>query len=158
MGETSATTRTEQPKSGSRGAIRISLPAHIANDSKRLKQSIVSLVERLGCPTCFSGADCRFVAERQFIVDPEGVGATPVQDPDPSPWRAFTSELGTNSTVTVALASGIQYDIEKVFRAVDKVIGGLGPCPCHSGFDIQYLNEVSVLGINNELQLQKYGA
>jgi hypothetical protein len=150
---TATTTSSKQPTARAHGAVRISLPAHIANDSIKLKQSIHSIVERVGCPTCFSGADCRFQAERDFVVDSEGELAIRNLHPNPSPWRATDA----NSTVTVALGKTVQFDIEKVFQAVDKVNGLLG-CPgCHSGFDIQYQNEVTTIGISDELQAVRYG-
>ncbi|HLY97481.1 MAG TPA: hypothetical protein VKT33_00290 [Candidatus Angelobacter sp.] len=150
---TATATSSKQSTIKAHGAVRISLPAHVANDSNKLKQSIHSLVERVGCLTCFSGADCRFQAERDFVVDSEGKFATLNQHPDPQPWLT----TGANSTITVALGKSVQFDIEKVFQAVDKVNGLLGCPSCHSGFDIQYQNEVATIGINNELQAVQYG-
>jgi hypothetical protein len=112
---------------------------------------------RLGCLTCFSGADCHFTAERDFVVTHEGdlFHRSPALDPKPVPWIASPN---ASSTLQVALAPGIQYDIDQVFRAVDLVIGRLGGClPCHSGFDVSYLNEIETLGINPDGTVTPYG-
>jgi hypothetical protein len=162
MTGTSTATTSKQPALRARGTVRISLPAHVANDAKRLKHSIGGLVEALGCRSCFSGADCFFSAQRDFVVNPEGKlaaaslhslegnRATVFLNPQPEP-------PGKGSTVTVAMGNRVQFDIDKVFQAIDQVISTLGSCPCHSGFDVQYLNEVSVIGISNELQAVQYG-
>ena len=56
------------PKLRAKGPVRITLPAKVAYDPKALKESIASIVERLGCPECFSGASCLFEMERDFVV------------------------------------------------------------------------------------------
>lgn len=66
--------------------VRVTLPAAIAFDLGRFRKSISSLAERLGHPTCLSGAPCFFDFERAFRVDPESLAITPVVgDPDPQP-------------------------------------------------------------------------
>jgi len=67
------TTKVENgPKIRARGTVRVSLPAKIAYDPAALKKSIGSLLERLGCRRCFSGADCHFTHERDFVADVKG--------------------------------------------------------------------------------------
>jgi hypothetical protein len=91
--------------------------------------------------------------ERDFVVDPAGAisslsrGATSEINPQPLPPRA----------VTVSLAPGVRYNIDSVFKAVDAVIGIIGACPCHSGFDVLYQNEVTVIGVNEAGVAQQYG-
>ena len=131
-----------EPKIRARGHVRISLPAKIAYHPDALKQTIGSLMERLGCPRCFSGADCLFTFERDYAVNPQGVLNAVELNPQPLPPRA--------EAVTASLSRGIRFDIDKVFRAVDQVIGVLGPCPCHSGFDVLYQNELPVIGVNEQ--------
>jgi hypothetical protein len=145
-------TRVEnEPKIRARGTVRVSLPATIAYDPAALKKSIGSLMERLGCGTCFSGADCVFTHERDFVADLKGtLSAAAVElNPQPLPPRA--------ANTTVSLAPTVRYDINKVFKAVDKVIDLIGPCPCHSGIDILYLNELNVIGINEKIEAQQFG-
>src|SRR5262249_6626622 len=104
------------------GTVRVSLPAKVAYSPDALKKSLTSILDRLGCPRCFSGANCHFVSEKNFVFDPGGAVSL---NPQPLP--------PGGSHATVALAPSIRYDIDKVFKAIDSVIKGLGPCPCHSG-------------------------
>jgi hypothetical protein len=53
--------------------IRVVLPAEVAFSIDLVQRTIVNLAERLGCPSCFSGANCVFQLERDFVVDPGGV-------------------------------------------------------------------------------------
>jgi hypothetical protein len=50
--------------------VRIVIPASAANNLESLQKVIVNVAERLGCRPCFSGADCLFMNERDFVVDP----------------------------------------------------------------------------------------
>jgi hypothetical protein len=50
--------------------VRIVIPASAANNLESLQKVIVNVAERLGCRPCFSGADCLFTLERDFVVDP----------------------------------------------------------------------------------------
>lgn len=139
-----------QPRIRAHGTVRLSLPAKVAYSPDALKKTIGSLMERLGCPKCFSGADCLFTAEKDFVVDPQAVASVVTHfDPQPDPWRA--------SAATVSLARGVRYDINKVFQAVDKTIDILGQCPCHSGIDVFYRNELTVIGVNEQVEAQQFG-
>ena len=140
-----------EPRVRAHGAVRVSLPAKIAYDPDSLKKAIGSLVERLGCSKCFSGADCLFSFERDYVIDARGALASVASElnPQPLPPRA--------AAATVSLAHGIRYDINKVFKAVDSVIHTLGACPCHSGFDVLYQNELPVIGINEKGEAHQFG-
>jgi hypothetical protein len=150
-GESMSTKVEGEAKIRAHGTVRVSLPATIAYNPEALKKSIGNLVERLGCPRCFSGADCVFTHERAFVADSKGtISAVTVElNPQPLPPRA--------DAAAVSLARGVRYDINKVFKAVDKVIDLIGPCPCHSGIDILYLNELNVIGINEKIEAQQFG-
>lgn len=143
----------KSPRTRAHGTVRVTLPAKVAYEPEALKRTIGGILGRLGCPTCFSGADCHFMNERDFVVDPAGAisslsrGATSEINPQPLPPRA----------VTVSLAPGVRYNIDSVFKAVDAVIGIIGACPCHSGFDVLYQNEVTVIGVNEAGVAQQYG-
>ena len=137
-----ATAVENEPKVRARGAVRVSLPAKVAYNPDALKQTIGGLLEQLGCPRCFSGADCLFSFERDFVVNPQNVLSAVELNPQPLPPR--------QSPVTASLSGGIRFDINKVFKAVDQVINVLGPCPCHSGFDVLYQNELPVIGVNEQ--------
>jgi len=133
-----------------RGTVRVSLPAKVAYNPDALKKSIASIADRLGCTRCFSGANCLFQSEKDFVFDPAGALSKTALNPQPLPPRHST-------LATVSLAPGLRYDIDKVFKAVDAVIKGLGPCPCHSGFDVLYQNELPVLTVNEKFEAQGFG-
>jgi len=137
-----------EPRIRAHGSIRVSLPAKVAYNPDALKKTIGGLLEQLGCPSCFSGADCFFSFERDYVVNPQNVLSAVELNPQPLPPRV--------TPVTASLSRGIRFDINKVFKAVDQVIGALGPCPCHSGFDVLYQNEIPVLGVN-EQGVQQFG-
>lgn len=135
-----------------RGTVRVSLPAKVAYNPESLKKTIGSLLQHLGCPGCFSGADCVFIAERNFAVDPEGIFSHIALNPQPLPPRA-------SPDLTVSLSPSNRFDINKVFSAIDAVVARLpgGCAPCHSGFDVSFLNEVEFLGIDENGKAQQYG-
>jgi hypothetical protein len=135
------------PAIRARGTVRISLPAKVAYNPDALKKSLVGIAEQLGCTRCFSGANCLFQNERNFVVDPAGAVSL---NPQPLPPR--------ENHAMVAVHSSIRYDIDKILRAVDGVIKGLGPCPCHSGIDVLYQSELPVLAINEKGEVQAFGA
>jgi hypothetical protein len=129
--------------------VRVSLPAKVAYNPDALKKSLAGILDKLGCPRCFSGANCLFQSERNFVFDPAGAINAVALNPQPLPPR--------ESFATVALAPGLRYDIDKVYKSIDAVIKGLGPCPCHSGFDVLYQNELPVLTINEKFEAQGFG-
>ncbi len=146
------------PKRVAAGPVRITLPVHVAYSPEALKKSIASIAEQIGHPRCFSGADCLFLMEREFVVDPQGQGAaaagtqtallgpSAVAYPIPEPWK-----------VTVGLSSGVKYDLDKVLTAVDRVIDLIGPHPCISGFDMLLRDELNVIVVNEQLKGQRFG-
>jgi hypothetical protein len=140
------------PRLRATGPIRITLPAKIAYDPGALKESIASVVERLGCPRCFSGANCLFQVEREFVVD-QARKAGPL----PDPWLALAGSNpmpGLTHQVTVGMARPVKYDLDKVFKAVDRVIDLIGPHPCISGFDVLFKDEMIV--VNERLEAQRF--
>ena len=53
-------------------AIRITVPANVANDLTLFTNMLKELGGRIGCKPCISGAACFFDNERDFVVNPEG--------------------------------------------------------------------------------------
>ena len=157
------------------GPVRISLPAKVAYNKDALKKTIVSVVEQLGCPRCFSGHDCQFSLERNLSVDQDGkvsgggeshIPALSV-NPDPVPWK-----------VVVGFQGNAAFNIDQVLTSVDNVIAGLAEVnaarnaepassefrtgiefcnTCHSGRDVTYVNEVILIGVDQNQQTQHYG-
>jgi hypothetical protein len=135
------------------GPVRISIPANVANDLSSLKTAITKVVERLGCRPCFSGADCLFHLERDFVVDPavqiHPLGRFSGLDPDGDPAR--------QRRVTVGLAGPVSDNLDRVLNAVEKVVGRLGCSPCCSGFDIAFRREIDQLIIDQDQNLHAFG-
>lgn len=50
-------------------SIRITVPASVAFDLRRMNKVTEIVLGRLGCPECHSGFDLRFDLERQFIFN-----------------------------------------------------------------------------------------
>ena len=121
------------------GPVRITIPAAVAYDLGAFQKSIADLVERMGCRACFSGADCTFQLERDFVINEklELRAASPItavpdmrlalpQDPVP---------------LKVALPSKVSYDLKLVQKVVAQIADRLGCAACCSGFDIRFLHE-----------------
>jgi hypothetical protein len=138
-----------EPNIRARGTVRVSLPAKVAYNPDALKKTIAGLLDKLGCTHCFSGANCLFQSERDFVVDPEGALNRVALNPQPLPPR--------ETYATVAVHPGVRFDVDKVLRAVDGVIKNLGPCPCHSGIDVLYQSELPVLVITEKGEVQQFG-
>ena len=134
-------------KTARRGPVRITLPANVAYDPKALKKSIANIVERLGCPKCFSGADCFFTNERDLVIDSK-LAVNPVLGPQPEPW--------SQNTYTVGLSSKVRHDLDKVFVAIDKAIDIIGAHPCISGFDFHFQDELRTIVVNEKLEATRF--
>ena len=101
------------------GAVRISMPAKVANDLETFKKGVAAFAERLGCPECFSGFDCTFESERDFVLDADlkvtstevragqavSRGAAGARSPSPSP-RARSTTSRRSSRRSTSSASG----------------------------------------------------
>lgn len=136
-------------KTARRGAVRITLPASVAYDPKALKKSIANIVERLGCPKCFSGADCFFTNERDLVVDQKlAVNPLIARGPQPEPW--------SQNSYTVGLSSKVRHDLDKVFVAIDKAIDIIGAHPCISGFDFHFQDELRTIVVNEKLEATRF--
>ncbi len=135
----------KEPAIRAHGTVRVSLPARVAYNPDALKKSLTSILDRLGCPKCFSGANCFFQHEKSFIFDPAGAVSL---NPQPLP------PGGQHAVVSLAPSS--RYDIDKVFKSIDAVIKGLGSCPCHSGIDVLYQHELPVLAITEKFEVQGF--
>jgi hypothetical protein len=130
------------------------MPAAVAYDLKSFQKGIAALVENLGCRTCFSGADCTFRTERDYVIS-DKVDVSPAaraSSPDPDGDPALS---GLN--VTVSLAKEIRFDVNRVQAAVEKVVGQLGCGTCCSGFDIAFRDEIQFLAVTRELNVQTFG-
>lgn len=119
------------------GPIRVSIPAAVAYDLAAFQKSIATLVERLGCRPCFSGADCTFLHERDFVIN-EKLEIQPsarasIQLPqDPVPMRSARATL----------SGKVAYNLKQIQEVVANIAGRLGCAACCSGFDIHFQHEL----------------
>lgn len=135
-----------------RGSVRVQIPASVAYDLSSFQKSIAVIAEKLGCPACFSGADCTFLQERDFIVDERlevrpassEISVLPIPIPNPTGQVSATPiTLPNPSVVSVNLAPSVSYSLDSIQQAVARVAARLGCEPCHSGFDITFRQELS---------------
>ena len=142
------------------GPVRVTIPAKIAFNLPELEAGIDSLVDALGCGKCFSGADCTFLHEREFVLGELNAGPQPEPwsiKPHPEPWLEARVQA---QKVTVVLNKEVSYDLPAVKETLRKILD-LAGCPCHSGLDISYLSEISrvspLVSRNIDQQLENQG-
>lgn len=129
---------------GRRRSIRVTVPASVAGDLDSFQKGLAVVAERLGCPACFSGVDCRFQIERGIVLD-ERLDARFAERPDEPGLKA---ELGaalddTSRTVTANIPTGLK--LADIQAAVASIADRLGCLACCSGFDIEFQQEIDFL-------------
>jgi hypothetical protein len=136
-----------------RGPVRITIPATVAYDLKAFQKSVASLVERLGCRGCFSGADCMFQTERDWVISEKHQLSPAARAPTTD---ALSSPAGASHNVTVSLAKEVRFDLKQVQAAIGRVVGKLGCGGCCSGFDIAFRDEIQLLTVSKDLDVQAH--
>src|SRR5438552_9025918 len=98
------------PSARLRGPVRVTMPAAVAYDLKAFQQGIAALVERLGCRTCFSGADCTFLTERDWVIS-DKLEVSPAAR---ASGQAPDGDLALSGhNVTVSLAKEVRFDLNR---------------------------------------------
>jgi radical SAM superfamily enzyme YgiQ (UPF0313 family) len=140
------------------GTVRISMPASVANDLNAFKKGIAALAEELGCRNCFSGVDCTFQMEREFVIN-EKLKVAPV--PGASTGVAAAAIAAPSRGVTVTMPTEVNYDLKKILNAVDLIGRNLGRhwlsgglAYCCSGFDITFGQELYFM-VDNDGNLRR---
>jgi len=138
------------------GAVRLTLPARVANDLGALQRGLKSLAERLGHPQCATGCDIlHFMLERDFSLtdavalnpQPLPPGPDPLRfGPVPDPWR-----------ITVTLPDRVSNNIDTLTKAVSVVVGRLGCAACCSGFDILFRREMGTIALDEQVNVVRFG-
>lgn len=124
------------------------MPAAVAYDLDALQKGIASVAERLGCRACFSGADCTFHIERDFVINEALEAKASLMAPhDPIPIMPIYANL----------ASEVSFSIDRLQGAVARIADKLGHTACFSGFDIAFLNEMRVINVSRELNVEAIG-
>lgn len=133
-----------------RGPVRVTMPAAVAYDLKAFQKSVANLLERLGCRSCFSGADCTFTTERDWVINEKAqlnpAARTSVSD--------TVADAALSHNFSVSLAKEVRFDIKQVQAAIGKVVGKLGCGGCCSGFDIAFRDEIQHLTVSKDLNVQ----
>lgn len=62
-----ATAHTHAPSN----IVRVTIPAEVAFNLDKMHKVTAGILGRLGCAACHSGFDIRFIAERDFVVNPK---------------------------------------------------------------------------------------
>lgn len=137
------------------GAIRISMPASIANDLDAFKKGVLAVAERLGCPECFSGFDCTFESERDLVINEKLKVTASAADVG----NGFSRGAGTRRA-SVPVPPAREFDIGWILERIDILGRNLGShweqgggALCCSGFDVTFGREVEFLldGADNRL-------
>jgi hypothetical protein len=136
-----------------RGAVRVTLPARVANDLDALQSSLAALAERMGHPNCATGCDTLFLQlERNFSVS-DAVEL----NPQPLPPRGDTFLPQDPVPIRVNVSPRVTDDLESLQKAVALTVQKLGCDACCSGFDIAFRRELDLLTINEKLEVQGFG-
>ena len=121
------------------GTVRVTIPVSVAYDLAKFKKSVASLAGKLGCGSCFSGANCLFQTERDYLVDAKKLavqahfGSRVATVPDTAP------------AVTLNLPGAVSGNLVLLNRAIGNMVGKLGCMACTSGFDIIFKSEFEKL-------------
>ena len=135
------------------GAVRLSMPARVANDLGALQRGLRSLAERLGHPKCATGCDIlQLMLEREFSLS-EKVEL----NPQPLPPKAEPLFAATQNTVVVSIPGRVNGDIESLTKVVGTVLGKLGCAACCSGFDILFQRELDLMTVDDRLNVTGLG-
>jgi len=116
--------------------IRVSVPAAVAFDPKAFKISVASLMGKLGCGKCFSGFDCHFHLQRDYVVDPADFKKIA---------EAPEARIQSGNVVNMSLGRESSYNLAQINKLIDSLHGKFGCAPCHSGYDFNFQNEIEEL-------------
>ena len=140
------------------GAVRLTLPARVANDLDGLQRTLAELAERAGHPSCATGCNILFLQlEREFSVGEE-LRLNPQPLP-PGKWGSIglPSDPIPVRPVDVSVPQAVTDNIESLQKAVAAVVGRLGCDSCCSGFNIAFRRELDLLALDENLEVQGFG-
>jgi hypothetical protein len=143
------------------GAVRLTLPARVANNLDGLQRALEVLAERLGHPACATGCDTLFLQlEREFTLS-DAVELNPQPLP-PGPPAFAERQLPLDPipmrTVQVIVPERVTDDIGALQKAIAVTVGKLGCDACCSGFNIAFQRELDLIAINESLEVQGFGS
>lgn len=126
------------------GVVKITVPASVAFNGKLFESNVRELVKQLGCESCHSGKDYRYVLAKDYLVD-DNLAFKPVRsqffdaDPDGSP------ALNASANLRIGLTTKQGNNLDIVLRVIDKIRKDFGCAPCHSGLDLSFRGEIEKL-------------
>jgi hypothetical protein len=139
------------------GAVRITIPVNVAANIKTLKTTLETIAERLGCRPCFSGADCFFELERNYLIDENAKLRNSLQVPELGVRATASHNAGT--TVNVALSKKAGFSIDTITAAVEKIAELSGHTACATGCNLffqHFLDDMRSFAVNEKGVIQKF--
>jgi hypothetical protein len=126
--------------------VRFTIPASIALDPNGFLGALDRIAEILGCGKCFSGVDCLFQRQKDFVLD----ASSKILPTNPVPARSLP-------TVDVVATDDTLGDIEGIRRLAQVAFGKLGCLPCTSGYDVLFRNTIRTLVVDERFNVRAYG-
>ena len=127
------------------GKVRVSMSAEVANNLDAFKKGVIRFAEEIGCPKCFSGLDCTFESEREFVITKEFEVRRGVLPQD-----SVSRGAGTRR-VTVPLSQSEEFNLETILDKIDILGKRIGPhweqggaALCCSGWDPTFGRETDI--------------
>jgi hypothetical protein len=141
------------------GAVRLTMPARVANDLNGIQRALGELAERMGHPSCATGCDTLFLQlEREFTVgEMVELNPQPIPPGHPSVTDVLPQDPVPMRKVDVIIPERVSSDIEALQKAIALTVDKLGCAPCCSGFDIAFRRELDLIAIDEKLEVQGFG-
>lgn len=116
-------------------AVHVSIPASVAGNLGNFKNTVDSILDKLGCGACCSGHDIHFDLQRDFIFNEKmQVSALPMTFARADAGAKFP-------TVSASLSPKLANDIKSVHNSIDKIAELIGCAACCSGHDLFFSNQ-----------------
>lgn len=143
------------------GAVRITIPAVVASNIKTLKTSLLSIAERLGCKPCFSGADCFFQLEKEYIIDENAkvFGSSLRVDNKGLATHSAFSTATSGRTINVSLSPKAGFSIDTISAAIGKIAELSGHTACATGCNIffqHFLDDMRSFAVNDKGAINQF--
>ena len=135
------------------GAVRLTLPAKVANDLGALQRSLKLVAERLGHPACATGCDIFHMGLEQEFAFTDKVAL----NPQPLPPRQIGLDQQGRGSITVTIPDKVSGNIDALSSAVANVLGKLGCASCCSGFDILFRREINTMVLDERGEVARFG-
>lgn len=126
-------------------AVRVSIPASVAGNIGKLKESFASILDRLGCPACCSGFDIRMELQRELALSKSFKESARIGG-----WAGVKRDI---PRVSVGVKPAAVDSIKEVNAMLDKLADLTGHPACATGCDI-WLNMEELFVIDQNLAIE----